>query len=411
MSNVKLFGWVLGLAGLVGSSTAFAAETPPTDACGPRQISKKLEKSIGAAEKAFNNKQWDEVLAKVAEAQANPAEKSEIDKYWMHEFAARAYLSLQKNNEAAREFEAVVASPCIAEGDKAARYKIVIQVAYQNKDYAKVIDVGSRAFQSTGDADIASYVGNAYYATDDYENTRRVMREVVAKQEGGLKPPDELTYRILQGSCIKLKDTPCVVEQLEKLVKHYPKVTYWQDLVAMMMAQTKTNSQLLNLWRLADGAEAMSDPAEYTEMAQLAIGQGLPGEAVTTIEKGVQKGAFKDATDKKRADELLAEARQAVNLDKSTLDKQDASARAKPTGDSDVKLGAAYMSYGDLPKAIEALQRGLGKGGVKNPDEANLLLGIAYLRSGNKPEAAKAFQAVSQDATLTRIAKLWLLRS
>jgi TolA-binding protein len=109
--------------------------------------------------------------------------------------------------------------------------------------------------------------------------------------------------------------------------------------------------------------------------------------------------------------QLMAEAKQAVTLDKSTLDKQDAAARAKPTGDNDVKLGAAYLSYGDLPKAIEALTRGIGKGGVKNPDDAALLLGIAQLRAGNKPEAAKAFNAVNKDATMTRIAKLWLLNT
>ena len=81
----------------------------------------------------------------------------------------------------------------------------------------------------------------------------------------------------------------------------------------------------------------------------------------------------------------------------------------KPTGDNDVKLGAAYLSYGDPAKAIEAIQRGIAKGGVKNPDDAALLLGIAQLRAGNKPEAAKAFQTVSKDPTMTRIAKLWLL--
>ncbi len=38
----------------------------------------------------------------------------------------------------------------------------------------------------------------------------------------------------------------------------------------------------------------------------------------------------------------------------------------------------------------------------------SMLLGIAHLRAGNKPEAAKAFGAVNKDATMTRIAKLWL---
>jgi hypothetical protein len=143
-------------------------------------------------------------------------------------------------------------------------------------------------------------------------------------------------------------------------------------------------------------------------MAQLAIGQGLPGEAQAILDKGFQKGAFA-AKQKDQATQLLNEAKQAVTLDKGTLEKQDAAARAKPTGDNDVKLGAAYLSYNELPKAIEALQRGIGKGGVKNPDDAAMLLGIAHLRSGNKPEAANAFNAVKNDPTMTRIAKLWLL--
>jgi len=64
-----------------------------------------------------------------------------------------------------------------------------------------------------------------------------------------------------------------------------------------------------------------------------------------------------------------------------------------------------------VDKAIEALQRGITKGGVKNPDEAGLLLGIAHMRANNKPEAAKAFSTVNKDATMTRIAKLWLLKT
>ena len=85
--------------------------------------------------------------------------------------------------------------------------------------------------------------------------------------------------------------------------------------------------------------------------------------------------------------------------------------RAKPTGDSDVKLGAAYLSYGESDKAIEALERGIGKSGVKNTDEAGLLLGIAYLRANKKAEAAMAFGTVNKDPALTRIAKLWMLKA
>jgi len=403
---------VLGL--LVGPA-AFAkkpaAEAPVNDACGARKITKGVDKPMGAAEKAFNAKKWDEVLANVAEAEAVPGEKSLWDQYWIHEFRGRAYLSQEKYEEAAKELSQSLDSPCMDPADKSGRTKMLLQIAYRVKDYPKVVELGSKYLETNQDLDVTTYVGNAYYAIDDFPNTRRVMTDLVAKQEAGSQPPEELTYRILQGACIKLKDNACVTDQLEKLVIHYPKPQYWQDLMSLLMATTKNNNQLLNMWRLADGNDVLQDPAEFMEMAQLAVGQGLPGEAQAVLEKGVQKGAFKTAHQKEQLNQLMTEAKQAVTLDKSTLDKQDAAARAKPTGDNDVKLGAAYLSYGENAKAIEALQRGISKGSVKNPDDAAMLLGIAYLRSGNKPEAAKAFGTVNKDPTMARIAKLWLLKT
>ena len=420
MSNRKSLVIAVSVLGLLGASGAFAAkkekEAPAAapaadDACGARKITKKVDKPMSEAEKAFNAKNWPEVLTKVAEAEAVPVEKSLWDQYWIHEFRGRAYLSQENYAEAAKELEPGLSSPCMDAADKPARARMLLQIAYRLKEYPKVIEVGNKYLETNKDPDIASYVGNAYYATDDFANTRRVMTDVIAQQEAGSKPPEELTYRILQGACIKLKDTPCVTDQLEKLVKHYPKQNYWQDLMSLLMAQTKNNNQLLNMWRLAEANDAVQDPAEYLEFAQLAIGQGLPGEAQAVLEKGLQKGVFTRASQKEQANQLLGEAKQAVTLDKSTLDKQDAAARAKPTGDNDVKLGAAYLSYGETAKAIEALQRGIAKGSVKNPDDAGLLLGIAQLRAGNKPEAAKAFNTVTKDATMTRIAKLWLLNT
>ena len=406
MSKRISLGIVVGVFGIFGSSAVFAQ-----DACSGQKISKKVDKPIGAAEKAFQAKNWDEVIAKVAEAEAmTDVTMTDFDKYWLHEFRGRAMLQKQNYPEAMKDLEASAANPCMPPADLPSRQKILIQLAYQTKAYPKVIDIGNKVLAAGGDPEIGTYVGNAYYATEDYENSRKIMKDVVEKQEAAGKKVDDLTYRILQGSCIKLKDNPCTIDMLERLVIHYPKPEYWQDLLGLMLAQTKNNVQLLNIWRVADGSEALTEPAEYTEYAQLAIGQGLPGEAQAVLDRGFQKGVFAK-TGKESANQLLNEAKNAVTLDKSTLDKQDASAKAKPTGDNDVKLGAAYLSYGLNEKAIEALQRGIGKGGVKNADDANLLLGMAYLRVGNKPEAAKAFANVKNDPIYARVARLWALKA
>jgi tetratricopeptide (TPR) repeat protein len=382
----------------------------PNDACGTRKMTKKVDKPLLDAQKARGEKNWDQVVAKVNEAEAVPVEKSPFDMFWIHEFRGIANVNLKKYPEALNDLVPGFDSPCMEAADKAPRSKLLMQLAFQTKDYPKAIDFGKKAQAlSPSDPEIGVYLANAYYIANDFENTRTVSAATVKQLEDSGKVPEETLYRILQSACLNLKDNDCVVAQIEKLVIHYPKPNYWTDLINSLLRVSTNDKELLNVLRLSDGVDVMKEGSQYTEMAQLALAQGLPGEAQAIIEKGQQKGMFAAQREKDLANRILTDAKQAVTLDKSTLPKQDASARAKPTGDADVKLGAAYLSYGENDKAIEALQRGIGKGGVKNPDEAGLLLGIAYMRANNKPEAIKAFHTVTQNPAMARIAKMWLI--
>ncbi len=393
--------------GFLGMASAALAQ----DACGDRKLTKKLEKPMDAVQKAREAKDWAGMLAKAKEVDAVPVEKTEYDKFWIHELQGVANANLKQYPDALSHLDAAYNSPCMPETDRPGRIKLLMQLSYQSKDYPKAIEYGKKAYESSGDPEIGIYLGNAYYIQNDFENTRATMSDVINKLETSGKTPDEPSYRILQSACLQLKDNDCVVTQIEKLVAHYPKPKYWLDMTDALLRASKSDKELINILRLADGVGAMAEGPQYIEMAQLAMGQGLPGEAQAVLERGMQKGAFTVARDKDHATRLMADAKTAVTLDKSTLDKQDASARAKPTGDSDVKLGAAYLSYGENEKAIEAINRGVAKGGVKNPDEAGLLLGMAYLRANNKAEAAKAFQTVTKDPAMARIAKLWMLNT
>jgi len=408
-SRFKPVAAIVVLGMLVSSGAALAQ----TEACGgPKaKITKKVDKPLGEAQKARDAKNWEEVLVKVAEAEAVPVDKTDYDRYWMTEFKGIAHANLKAFPEALAELEAGLNSPCMPEDGKPLRSKVLMQLAYQGKNYAKAVEYGKLAVKlNPSDVEMVNYLGNAYFQMDDNQNARVTMTDYVTKMEAAGKVPEEQAYRILQTACLRLKDDNCVTEQIEKLVANYPKPAYWTDLINSLLRISKSDNELLNILRLADGAQVMNDPSHYTEMAQLAMAQGLPGEAQYIIEKGNQKNAFADSQrERDHATRILADAKQAVALDKSTLDKQDASARSKPTGDSDVKLGAAYLSYGMNDKAIEALQRGIGKGGVKNPDEAGLLLGMAYLRTNNKEEARKAFETVKQNPNMAHIARLWMM--
>jgi len=405
---VAIFGLV------VATQSAYAAEKPkkePENPACPHKNAKGLDKPLSEATKAREAKNWDQVIAKVNEAEALPGDKTVFDTYFMHETRGVAYASVKKYPEAIADLDASMNSPCYPEAEKTQRTKVLMQLAYQSKDWPKAIDYGAKHYAATGDVDTGLYLANAYYITDDYANTKKVMSDVITKVEESGRKPEESSYRILQSACLNLKDNACVNDMIEKLVANYPKPEYYQNLVGSLLMQGKSDKELLNILRLADGMGMMNQASEYIEMADHATASGLPGEAQYILEKGLKNGGIANQHDKDRANRALTDAKTAVALDKGTLEQQEASAIKKPTGDADVKLGAAYLSYGMNDKAIEALKRGLGKGGVKDTDEAGLLLGIAYLRSNNKDEAAKAFQTVTKSPLMARIAKLWMMNS
>ena len=99
--------------------------------------------------------------------------------------------------------------------------------------------------------------------------------------------------------------------------------------------------------------------------------------------------------------------------DQASLAATEQKAAAAATGDSLVQVGAAYLSYGQVDKAIAALNQGIAKGSLKYGDEANLLLGIAQLRHHDAADAQKAFEkvAVSSNEGYARLGKLWAIHA
>ena len=395
-------------AGLVSTASAQSPECSGKAA----QLSKKISKPMGAALDGLRAQQWDAVLAKIAEAEAEPSPKSLYDTYWIHNLRGKANTGLKNYKEAVKEFEIVKDTPCMSEPERADYLKLMTKLYYQLDDFPKVIETGTRSIAIAPDPDLSLYLGQAYYLTKDFANSRKVMDGVVTKLESEGKPPGEQNLRLIHGSCVSLGDDACATTQYEKLVQFYPKPEYWQNLVNTLFNDRKsTDKQQINVMRLATYVKAINEPSKYEEVAQIAIDQGLPGEAQAYIDDAFARDLFKEPKIVERNKGILARAKTAATLDKSTLAQQETAAKANPAGNADVKLGAAYLSYGDNAKAIEALQRGIGKGSVRDPDEAGLLLGIAFLRSGNKDEAKKAFATVTKDPTMARIAKLWLLNT
>lgn len=393
------------MVGAVGfSAPAHSADKP--------KVSRAVAKPLKAAQDALNAKNYPEALEKLKEVQAI-SDKSPYDEHLLNEMLGFVYVRTSQYAEAAKALEAGLNSGFLEEADVPNRVRALAQVNYQIKNYDKAVEFGNRAVKDGyADDDMYTLIAQAYYLKADYKGTIDFVRNYVDGEAKAGKTPKEQTLQLLMSSCVKLNDTECTTNALERLVAHYPKTEYWQNLLFTMFTQAgQTDHSLLNVYRLATEVDALKRPEDYTEFAQLAIEAGSPGEAQSVLEKAMQKNVFTDARLLDKNKRLLESARHQAETDKATLDKIAVDAAAAKTGDKDVSVGLAYLSYKQYDKAVEALQRGLSKPGVQNPNEARLLLGIAELGAGNKEEAQKSFKAVKGDPKLERIANLWSLHA
>jgi tetratricopeptide (TPR) repeat protein len=401
---------VLGIA-IVGTTSLPARAA---DEKSKNTVSKDLAKPLKAAQDALNAKKYPDAIAKLKEAEAN-SKKTPYDEHVINELAAVTYARTGNYAEAEKAFEAQVNDGFLQQSEIPQRVKAVAQLNYQLKNYEKAIEYGNRAIKGGyGDEDIDIVVGQSYYLKGDWKNTLKFEEGLVDNDIKAGRTPKDQSLQLVLSACIKLEDADCETKALEKLVAYYPKPDYWKQLL-YTMAQDKAANQsdkaTLQLYRLMSEVDVLARPEEYTEMAQLAIEQGSPGEAVHILEKGFQKGVFADQRNKDKNQRLLDSAKKAAAQDQASLPKIEKDADSAPTGDKDIGVGFAYLGYGQYDKASDLLSKGLTKGGVKSEPEARLLLGIAQLKGGHKDEAVKSFHAVKGDPTLERLANLWSLHA
>ncbi len=395
----------------VGVVLAVGSYSVSTNAAEKPTVSKAAQKPLKAAQDAMKAQKYDEAIAHSQEALALP-NKTAFDSYVSYQVLVFSYLKKGNTAEAAKAMEAELATGLCTPAEEATINKALASIAYQQGNYAKAAEMYNKLIKSgTADAEAYTMVAQSYYLMKNYKEACKFLTEYVGDQEKKGQMPKEQSLQLYANSCEKSGDIPGATVAQEKLVMHYPKPNYWNGLLYTVLRTPGLNDrQTLNVYRLMQDTKTLTQPSDYTEMAQLAMDAGNPGEAQKVLEQGFAADVFTEQRVKERNQRLLESSKKAAVADQATLAKSEVEAKAAKTGEADVALGSAYLSYGQNDKALEAFTRGIGKGGLKNPAEAQIMQGIAQLRSGNKAEAQKTFKGVkSDDAIWARIAKLWAL--
>jgi tetratricopeptide (TPR) repeat protein len=198
-----------------------------------------------------------------------------------------------------------------------------------------------------------------------------------------------------------------VIEILEKLVKHYPKWTFWKQLGGMYAEQERPLDQLV-------ASEVVYMNGKYDKESQV-IGLGymylaaeVPYRAAQIIAKGMEDEII-DRTAKNL--EVLGTAwYQAKDLNLALSALNEAS-KLSDSGELQSRMAGIYLDLGQDKQAYQATLKAAEKGSIKRPSSNYLIMGNALVNMHCYKDAIGAFQKalkVAENKKEKRFPKQWI---
>jgi tetratricopeptide (TPR) repeat protein len=328
----------------------------------------------------------------------------------VQEISGYSNFTLDKFRAAQTAYEAALSRGAYKEEELVRVFRTLFQLAAALQQPAKAIEYGEKANElgalKSNDLLIMSQF---YYLQRNCKDSAVWGDKAIAAFKKAGEPPKEVLYQLKLQCASDANDSVGMIAALYDLVRLTNKISYWNNLIRLERQDERDDRNLLMIYRVMYDTNSMQADTDYIEMAQLLGDAGLPGEAQLVLGKALKSGVVKEEH-RERTARLLNAMKTRAEMDKKGLPALDAESSRNPAGQLDVKLGEIYFGAGDYQGASVAISRGLGKGQIKQPDEAYVYLGRYWIAQNETKEAKNAFaQLKTLPNASARVLRLWNL--
>jgi len=351
-------------------------------------ISQKVYKLLTEAQELVNQKKYDQALV-VLEKIKKRRRLNSTEKAQLWNFYAYIYFSREQYRKAIQAYETLLKQPQLQPGMKAGTLYTLSQLYFLEEDYKTALDriLQWMALTETPSPESYALLGQAYYKLKRYKDAVPALRKAITLRKQSGRTVKESWYLLMRASYYELKDYRNMAKVIKELLTLYPKPQYFRDLASVYSQMGKTRKQLA-LMEVMYEKGLLKKASQLRNLASLYLIHEVPYKAAKVLEKGITEGVL----EKNRKNlELLAQAWVQAREDRKAIGPLTEAARLSDTGEAWIRLGQAYVNLDEWDKAIEALQAGLGKKGVKRPGSAWILLGMGYYNLKNLEQAKRAF--------------------
>jgi len=303
-------------------------------------------------------------------------------------------------------YRKVVAQPDIPLAMEINTKKTIAQLFFVQEQWQQGVNALLEWFELSEKPDAGSYVllSQGYYQLKDYDKALQNVVTAIDMYEAAGKLPKEQWYNLARFLYFDKGDTDNALATLTVLLKYYPKKQYWVQ-ASHLYGEKKDDAKQLAMMETAYEQGMLDKSTDLVTMAYLYLNAEVPFPAARVMEKGFKAEIIEE---KSKNYELAGSAwRQAQETQKSIPMMEKAAAKSDD-GELYTRLGNVYLDGDQFQQAVDAINKGLSKGGVKRPDQARLALGMAYFNLGDYTAARKVFRVAAKDDRSKKYANQWL---
>jgi len=378
-------------------------ETRRTPALRNKVYEKLAEAQAAAEEKDLNlaAKILDDMLAGRRDNELNSYELANV--YNLYAFV---HYSREDYGRALGAYENVVSQPDIPLAMEINTRYTIAQLYFVQEQWQQGVNALLKWFDMTQSPNANAYVllSQGYYQLKDYDKALDNIEIAIADYDSKGKIPKENWYNLARFLHAERDDQKATIDILEKLITFYPKKDYWVQLSYMYSEQNRSTDQLGAL-ETAYVQDMLEKDGEYRSMASLFLNAEVPWKAAQVLREGFDKEIVEDNS--KNWELLAGSLRQAQEV-QAAIPAMKQAAEKSDDGELYARLGSIYLDAERYDDAIEAVTKGLQRGGVKRPDQARLVLGMAHFNKDQYKSARQAFRAAGRDERSEQYARQWI---
>ena len=403
---------IVVIAGLLSAGSAWAQgsgrvnkEDDNTKTKQAQAVSKDVYEDIQKAQELVDAKDYNGAL-RLLNNLYNPDKLTEYEQANVLNYIGFVYYNMDDVKSALRTYERLLAIPTLEPQMAKQTTYTMVQLLTMDEQYSKALTTLEKWFLLESNPPPEPFILKAQnlYQVQRYKEMVEPIETAMRIATERDKPVKEDWWNLLNFAYFQQENYQKVRDIQKILLQNWPKARYWKSL-AGAYTELGEDEKLIYAYDAAHTQGMLVKDTEFVTMAQLYLQAEVPYKAATLMQEKMDAGIVAKSEKHYR---LLSQAWQLSMEDEKAIPALKAAAALAGDGELDHRLANSYLNIGEYGDCVTSANKAISKGGLKNPDNAQISLGMCLYNLRRYADAKTAFRNAAKAPRSQRTANQWI---